>query len=96
VLQRTRQLLAHRRCDAAVVMVAPDEVANLGLPVDRCALAIACAPVDAAAADDTLEVARRHTDQWLQVDPQDGAARARVMDRLSSWAAAADTTGDAR
>lgn len=96
VLQRTRQLLAHRRCHAAVVMVAPDEVANLGLPVDRCTLAIASAPADAAAGDDTLEVARRHTDQWLQVDAQDGAARARVLDRLSTWAAAAGTTGGAR
>jgi hypothetical protein len=44
VLQRTRQLLAHRRCHVAVLMVDPDEVATLGLPVDRCALAIGCAP----------------------------------------------------
>ena len=56
VLQCTRQLLAHRRCHVAVLMVDPDEVATLGLPVDRCALAIAW-PV----APRSLEVAIRST-----------------------------------
>ncbi len=91
VLQCTRQLLAHRRCHVAVLMVDPDEVATLGLPVDRCALAIACAPADAPDTDGTLALARRHADQWLHVDPQDAAWLVRLLDRLSAWATAADT-----
>lgn len=87
VLQRARQLLAHRSCHAAVLLVEPDEVASLGLPVDRCALGLWCTAVDSPATEAARLVARRHADQWLELDPDADGAVQRASAWLAGWAA---------